>query len=220
MILQSRCAESQTSESLFGIEINLSKDFLLKLKDHLLRRILGTEEEDFTADDHCTIFISRNQLYLHNTLRINYTTYNCRRDQDSINPRTTSDIMTLSERPNSDHPYLYGRIIKIFHVVVQHMGPQSMSTAYKQMDVLWVRWYALDEEFCAKFFAKRLHRVGFIDTDTDAAFGFLEPERVIRAVHLLPVFFLGQTGGILPATSLARRDNEEGLDYHRYYVNM
>lgn len=88
------------------------------------------------------------------------------------------------------------------------------------MDVLWVRWYALDEDFCAGFSAKRLHRVGFIDADKDAAFGFLEPEKVIRAVHLLPVFSLGQTGDILPATSLARRDNEEGLDYHRYYVNM
>ena len=209
-----------TSESSFGIQTDLSKNFLPKLKDHLLRRILGTNEEDFTVNDRRTIFISRNQLYTHNTLCINYTTYDCRRDQNSINPRTTSDIMTLSEFPDSDHPYLYGRVIQIFHVVVQHTGPQSTSTAYKQMDVLWVRWYALDESFRAGFSAKRLYRVGFIDADNDAAFGFLEPEKVIRAVHLLPAFSLGQTNDILPITSLARRVDEEGLDYHRYYVNM
>jgi hypothetical protein len=39
--------------------------------------------------------------------------------------------------------------------------------------ILWVRWYALDDEFPAGFSANRLHRVGFIDRNGDAAFGFL-----------------------------------------------
>ena len=40
-------------------------------------------------------------------MRINYTTYDMHRDQDSINPRTRSDVMLLNADHQADHAYLY-----------------------------------------------------------------------------------------------------------------
>lgn len=66
-------------------------------------------------------------------LRVNYTTYDMRRAQDSLNPRVPghADIMVLSpeneDENNDPHPYWYARIIGIFHAHVRHIGPDSKS---------------------------------------------------------------------------------------------
>jgi len=54
-----------------------------------------------------------NRIYSHKVLRVNYTTYDMRREQDSLNPRTHPDIMVLSQEPKMhedgtpEHPYWY-----------------------------------------------------------------------------------------------------------------
>ena len=60
------------------------------------------------------------------------------RDQDSINPRTHSDAMFLKSNPESDHPYLYGRVIGIFHA--DAMDRKSM-TQFERVEFLFVCWY-------------------------------------------------------------------------------
>ena len=57
-----------------------------------------------------------NQIYQHKVLWVNYTTYNVRWDQDSLNPRTHGDIMVLSR--DDEHPYWYAHIVGIFHAMV------------------------------------------------------------------------------------------------------
>ncbi|PBK82029.1 hypothetical protein ARMGADRAFT_1090699 [Armillaria gallica] len=97
--------------------------FSRKLKDHLLSQILDSNDE--FMDLYCqNLIIVDNHLYSHQILRINYTIYDARRNQDFINPRTHSDIMALSpfmqadlDSDNDAHPYLYARVIGIFHVM-------------------------------------------------------------------------------------------------------
>ncbi|KAH9955649.1 hypothetical protein BC827DRAFT_1141033, partial [Russula dissimulans] len=75
--------------------------FIPKLKDHILGRLLDCEYESdtygtFTNSERSTVQIAGECIYHCKTLRINYTTYNIRRDVDTINPRTYPDIMVKS----------------------------------------------------------------------------------------------------------------------------
>ena len=69
------------------------------------------------------------------------------------------------------------------------------------------------------FKARRLHQIGFLDSNDPGAFGFIDPQDLIRAIHLIPAFEARTTSGLLPP-SIARREDEGNEDYQRYYVNM
>ena len=159
-----------------------------------------------------------NRIYRHQVLRVNYTTYNIRRAQDSLNPRTQSDIMVLS-RDDDTHPYWYAHIVGIFHAMVVHTGPKSMSRELKKMEFLFVRWYGLDTKYSERggWKAKKLHQIGFVEGEE--AFGFVDPTDVIRAVHVIPRFSEGRTKGLL-GPSIARSVLEKDEDWVRYYINM
>ena len=65
------------------------------------------------------IVFKYNHIYRHNIMRINYTTYDVRRAQDTINTNTSKrDILVLSCESDSDSatPFLYARVLGIFHV--------------------------------------------------------------------------------------------------------
>ncbi|KAJ3816221.1 hypothetical protein F5880DRAFT_1619609 [Lentinula raphanica] len=91
-----------------------AKGFWPKLQDHLLGRLMKREfdgdiHENFTDEDRKHIRIKDRKLVELQTLRVNYTTYDVRRDQDTINPRTHADVMVLSpETEPGAHPYLIG----------------------------------------------------------------------------------------------------------------
>jgi hypothetical protein len=155
------------------------------------------------------------RIYRHRVLRINYTTYSVRRDQDSLNPRTHGDMMVLSG--DDTHPYWYARIVGIFHAMALQVGPKSKSREPRKMDFLFVRWFGLDNEEIGGWRTKKLHQIGFIEGDE--AFGFVDPADVIRAVHLIPRFSQGRTADLL-GPSFARSVQENNEDWVRYYVNM
>jgi hypothetical protein len=192
----------------------------------LLRIPYSGDENDFSDQDLADVNIIRERLYTHKLLRVNYTTYDLRRDQDTLNTRTHPDFMVLAhedEEESSAHPYWYGRIVGIFHADVRHVGPKSKNTTkIHRMEFLWVRWFGRDMQHKAGWLAKHLHRVGFIDASVPdtAAFGFLDPAEVIRAAHLIPAFHYGRTTELL-APSIARHfDAENNEDYRYYYVNQ
>lgn len=91
------------------------QNFIPNLKSHLLSRLLDQDPHlhpSFSNDDQDNLKIINDLLYIHKVLRVNYTSYNLHRSQDSINPRNHCDIMTLSqESENGDliHPYSYAR---------------------------------------------------------------------------------------------------------------
>ncbi|KAK0492982.1 hypothetical protein EDD18DRAFT_1310769 [Armillaria luteobubalina] len=121
------------------------------------------------------------------------------------------------------HPYWYGRIIGLFHADVRYNDPHGNcdheDRQVFRVDFAWVRWYGFDSSHRSGFAAKRPHHVGFVDGRDPGAFGFLDPDDIIHAVHLLPVYRLGQTAEFLPP-SIARRPEENDQDYERYSVDM
>jgi len=177
------------------------------------------EELEFTQAQRNALCIINNRIYRHKVLRINYTTYNLRRAQDSLNPRTHSDIMVLShEDIENAHPYWYARIIEIFHIDVRYSGPE-IANQPKRIDFLWVRWFARHTHTRCGWAVRRLPRVGFYPHSDPNAFGFLDPGDVIRAVHLIPAFCFSRTKELLPP-SIARRKSDNNEDWDWYYVNM
>ncbi|EDQ99528.1 uncharacterized protein LACBIDRAFT_334986 [Laccaria bicolor S238N-H82] len=204
-------------------------NFILRLKNHLLSQLLAREysgdETEFTSKEQNSVAFINNCIYSHKVLRVNYTTYDMRHEQDSLNPRTHADIMVVSQEPTMhedgmpEHPYWYARIIGIFHTQVLHTGPESRTSEPQHMEFLWVRWFGLDQEQPSGWRPKRLHRVGFVDGEDEAAFGFLDPEQVICVVHLMPAFHHGQgTSNLKP--SIARPLTEKDEDWVFYYIGM
>jgi hypothetical protein len=76
------------------------QNFIAKLKNHPLCRLLGMDfdgdEHDFSDEQRNSVRILNNTIYAAKVLRVNYTTYDMRRDQDSLNPRNSCDVMVLS----------------------------------------------------------------------------------------------------------------------------
>lgn len=179
--------------------------------------------EEITTDDRSRLIIQNNQIYCHKAVRINYTTYDNRREQDFINPRTHSDVMVLSDDHDAKfHPYWYARVIGVFHAMVRFNSPRAMTHQMQRMEFLWVRWYGIDcdsKTMQSAFEAKRMYQVAFIDGGSDEAFGFIDPSDVLRAVHLIPSFVSGHISEI-GFSPMARRPEEDNQDYIRYYVNM
>lgn len=126
--------------------------------------------------------------------------------------------MVLARDEASGHPFEYARVIGIFHLdaVYNQAGASDVAETY---DVLWVRWYQRDISYRAGFEKKRLHRIEFIPSDNPSAFGFLNPDEVIRAAHLIPAFYHGGTEMLLKGLSVAR-DEGEVDDWRYFYVNM
>ena len=148
-------------------------------------------------------------------------TYDCQRDQDAINVGTHSDVMVLADQdedPKNKHPYWYAHVIGIFHAMVQQVRLRS-STSYEHMDFLWVRWYGLDVHAQSGFKAHQLHQVGFLDSNDLGAFGFINPQDLIRAVHLISAFEFRKTSSLL-SQSIGHREDEGHNDYEQYYFNM
>ena len=74
---------------------------------------MSSLDNDTELDD---IHFKGDSIYQHNIMRVNYTTYDVRRAQDTINPNTDHhDIITHSFQDPSlaGHQYLYARVLGI-----------------------------------------------------------------------------------------------------------
>ncbi len=104
------------------------QNFIPLLREHFLERLdiePAIQDHDgnpaFSRAQRNGLRILDDKLFSHNIMRCNYNTYDMRRDQDSINPRTHSDIVLPDDNPQ--HPFAYARVIKIFHADVCYGGP-------------------------------------------------------------------------------------------------
>jgi hypothetical protein len=209
------------------------KGFMPKLKDHILGRLLERDYEgdmygnsEFTDDERNSVRIAGERLYRCKTVQINYTTYDIRRDADTINTRTYPDVMVTSPEtgPNAQ-PYWYARVIGIFHATVSSTHPEleGMAQSRTHMDFLWVRWFGVEPgryRHGSRF--GRLPKIGFVESADKYAFTFLDPAQAIRGAHLIPTFAEGRSSALLPARKSAARilnPNEED-DWLNFYVNM
>ena len=146
------------------------------------------DEHAFSNEERDTITFVGDRIYKHDVLCVNYTTYDLRRAQDSINVRTHPYIMTLGHEDEEEemkrHPYWYAKVLGIFHVNVRRSG--RMET--ERMEFLWVHWFGRDLDYEGGFETRRLHRIGLTDSEDPTSYGFLNPDNVLQSVHLIAAF--------------------------------
>jgi hypothetical protein len=179
-----------------------------------------TSYEHFTDEDRGYVTVEQDTLYQHKTLQLDYTTYDMREDNDRIYQRHHPDIMVLSNDAN--HPHLYGRILDLFHVRVRNNGPNTLlaSNATATLEMAWVRWFTLDEPQGPQGFnSLRYPSVSFCKSDEQDAFGFIHPDEILRAVHLIPDFKFGHTTEYLDGPSMGRPKDKTD-DWKHFRVNM
>lgn len=213
----------------------IHQNFLPDLKEHLLPRLkdilkkealtretISVESYSDLLKDNSAhtsqLFFKQDRLYKHRIFKINYTTYDVRRAQDVINPNTSHmDIMVLngiSDESGEEQPqrFLYARVIRIYHCNVVFTGPGSLDYQPRRMEFLWVRWFQPSSP--VGWGSRRLECVTFYPVEHEHAFGFLDPNDVLRSCHILPRQALGKSEH-LGLSNLAK-DND---DWKYYYVN-
>ncbi|RDB16223.1 hypothetical protein Hypma_003115 [Hypsizygus marmoreus] len=202
--------------------------FIPKLQDHILGCLLerefdGDAHEDFNHEDRNTVRVVGNKICQGNICRINYTTYDIRRDEDSINPRSHPDIMVRSpETGDSAEPYWYARVIGVFHAMVSTSHPLAHDRTIQCMEFLWVRWFGVEPGYRCGFRQARLPKVGFVESTDDYAFTFLDPAHIIRGCHLIPAFAAGCTSNLFPVGQSAARvlNSDDTDDWANFYVGI
>jgi hypothetical protein len=135
--------------------------------------------------------------------------------------------MLLAPDSSDSHPYLYARVIGVYHLYYLYVDGNPPYPAFR-LDVLHVWWFSIDQSYAWGWKKKRLPRIRFCERDDPDAFGFVDPARVLRASYLEPAFNLGHTAEYLPPGSPARVYQSfdgksfqvEEDDWKFYYVNM
>ena len=166
---------------------------------------------------HTQVLLKNDRIYRHRLMRINYTAYDVRRMQDSINPNTDHrDVILLSDTPTSTaHPFCYARVLSIFHANVIYNGPALTDYQPRRLEFLWVHWFEVIESHQEQN-AYKLDVLRFVPMHEDDAFGFIDPADVLRSCHLIPDFSKGKLHPDCQAMSRASRDAN---DSKQYYVN-
>ena len=200
--------------------IDYFQEFVPRLKDHLLSRLLNDEydgnEQVFTSEERNTVhFVNNlNRVFQLKCFQLNYTTYDIRHEQDMLHPGHGAFIMMLSQEDGPDaHPFWYAQVLSTFFIAVNHRGVDKM------MEILWVRWFGVMPGH--KWGIKKAHlpQIGFVP-DSPGAFRFLDPMLVLCACHLIPAFAEGCTDSLLPHGPSVARENGDLDDWKAYYVNM
>jgi hypothetical protein len=137
--------------------------------------------KEYTQAERNGVVFAQDHLYMHKYLRVNFTTYDGRRSQDSINPRTQPDIMALAETGDdkNEHFYCYARVLGIFHANIFSRQADFGNGKFEQVNFLWVRWFSYDTESPAGFEHRRLHRLCFYHYHDSDEFDFLNPNYVL-----------------------------------------
>ncbi|KIL59478.1 hypothetical protein M378DRAFT_131528 [Amanita muscaria Koide BX008] len=201
--------------------------FIPKLRDHLLGRILQSEDVQgdgnygFGNEERNCIHIVDDCIYAVNSLRINYTTYDIHRDHDHITPKSHPDILVVSA---DDEPFWYARVIGIYHANIWTSHPDVAYQTVRKMEFLWVRWFGTEPDYVGGFKPARLPKLGFVESSKEDAFTFIDPNQVLRGCHLIPAFNEGRTQELLPfeqsIARVPRKGEFEGEDWLNYYVNI
>ena len=207
---------------------SVRQDFLPNLQRFLLPKIKGilTRENGLAtgvtpacSDSEGRILVKADRMYRHNLMRLNYTTYDVRRAQDVINPSTSHcNIMLLADSDDpaagEQYPYLYARVLGIYHVNATYIGPGMIDYRSHRIDFLWVRWYQCVDRCSSQHTS--LDRVYFPPMAEPDTFGFVDPDDVLRCCHIIPHFAQGLQHLDGKGISHCAQDK---LDWRYYYVN-
>ena len=227
----------------FCLPTSPKQSFLSKLKGHLLPRMLevlrreaishpgysafGAVFSDVgdtpTGSDACQfVFLKNDRIYHHRLCRFHFTTYDVRRGSDAINPSTTRcNIMLLADNADvadgssTGHPFLYARVLGVYHANVVYTGPGMHDYQARRLDFLWVRWYEVVDPDTSGWSSSRLDSVRFPPMNEEGAFGFVDTKDVLRTSHIIPNFAKGKRHA--DGVGVSRCAKDAG-DYYRYYI--
>lgn len=163
------------------------------------------------------VIFKGNRLFRHPLLRVNYTTYDLRRETDAINPSSDRrNIMVLASVDSTGgHPFYYARVLGVYHANVIFSGPDSQDYLARRLEFLWVRWFELIDQ-SAGWEHCRLDKVKYVPITRHDAFGFIDPADVLRSCHIIPAF----ADGKLHSDGIAMSTNaQDGDDWKSYYIN-
>jgi hypothetical protein len=189
------------------------------------------DESAVSERDLRKVAIENDMIYRHKTLRIPYTTYDLRRECDSMNTRGRADALVHARDQNRVNEYWFARICGIFHVQATYHGGDDFDPQPQILDFLFIRWYGRSKDNLmtptkpnqpSGFSTRTLHAVGFVNeaVDNSPAFGFLDPRQIIRAAHLIPAFDYGYSDNGIPGDTIVRSESDNGQDWSYFYVNM
>ena len=189
----------------------------------------GISVPDFSQhpDNWEAVLFKHDRMYKHNIMRINYTAYDVRRDEDVIHAGTIGqcNVMVLAPESanirhsssNNQHPYWYARVLGIYHVNTIYVGEGNADYLPRRLEFLWVRWYEL-EESDAGWSSQGLDRVSFPELADEHSFGFLDPADVLRSCHVIPNLRAGLACNIGPGLTCCA-ENHDHTDWTSYSIN-
>lgn len=130
-------------------------------------------------------------------------------------------MVYASEDEGDPHPFWYARVLHVFHVNIISAPTADFRArcGYRgRMDIMWVRWFGRDLLSPAGWKACKLDTIGYIEPSPRSAqsFGFLDPELIVRACHLIPAYKYGFTKHFIPQSS--HWDDAAKGDWRFYYV--
>ncbi|KAJ3804548.1 hypothetical protein F5876DRAFT_53241, partial [Lentinula aff. lateritia] len=203
-----------------------AQNFYPKLQDHLLGRLMdrkfdGDTHESFTDADRNHIRLKGGSFISLKTCRINYTTYDVRQAQDTINLSNHADVMMLSgEDAAGAHPYWYAHVLGIFCATTISSHPNASTTKSGPVEMEFL-WLGIDPGHQSGSCNARLPKVGFVPECDPFAFGFLDPAHVIQGCHLMPAFSDGRTSELLETEKpmVARKEGEKD-NWAYFYVGI
>ncbi|KAF5319997.1 hypothetical protein D9611_011026 [Ephemerocybe angulata] len=209
----------------------LCSSFVRNLKKHLLPRFIAAINPGLTGQsldnisqwqDWSSIALKNDRFYTHKIMRIKYTTYDARRNEDIIHLDTDQcNAMLIDpgysyDNPNSSqHPFKYCKVIGILHAEVAYigeMGRRGVEYPYHTMEVLWVRWYRVHPATSAF----ELDRAELIPVNEPESHSFIDPIQILRACHMTPRFTKGKR--YKDGVGMSQLAND-GLDWNEYYID-
>ena len=167
------------------------------------------------------VLFKDSRIFQHKVLRVNYTTYDVRRDQDIFNPGSDHrDLIMLAtpgsiEEPETHHRFCYARLIGVYHANVHFIGPGSKDYLPRRLDFVHVRWFDLVPPTSVENHPQ-LDMLQFVPMNDVNAFDFVDPTDILRGCHLIPAFATGRSRPDRISFSPLAKD---GDDWKYYYVN-
>ncbi|KAH6869013.1 hypothetical protein BKA70DRAFT_1452213 [Coprinopsis sp. MPI-PUGE-AT-0042] len=190
------------------------------LAPHLYARVPKTNSgAPQPGGDWAGVVTYNNRIYSHQIMQVKYTTYDVRREVDIIRLKAELNVMVLADKrdehgsPSTSPPYRYAQVLGIFHTNVMFVGDLCDGTrdyTPHRIDFLWVRWYTL----CGFPLTPGLEKLHFEPLTVSESLGFLDPRRVLRAVHLTPQFSAGKRDGPKSSRWLGKQPI-----WNFYYIN-
>ena len=145
--------------------------------------------DDYTDEDRSHVTIVKNMLYRHKKLNIRYITYDMQEGEDRIYPKDHPGIMVLS--PDRGHPYLYARVLDLFHIEVRNDAEDSRFGKDEKvhLEMVWVHWYKYDQQQePSGFHSLRYPTISLCEDSYPDSYGLVHPDEIVRCVHLIPDF--------------------------------